>query len=121
LALMDSYIPVAIFAIVGVVFPLGAFILSKFVRPTVAVPAKYTTYECGEVPIGEAWHQYNIQYYMYAILFVIFDVEVLFFYPWAVVYFDLGIRVLAAGLLFLLIVFLGLLYEWKKGVLEWAQ
>jgi NADH:ubiquinone oxidoreductase subunit 3 (subunit A) len=121
LALLDNYIPVAVFALVGVGFPVGAFVLSKLVRPTVAVPEKYTTYECGEVPITEAWHQYSIQYYMYAILLVIFDVEVLFFYPWAVVYADLGFSVFAAGLLFLIIVFIGLLYEWKKGVLEWAR
>jgi NADH:ubiquinone oxidoreductase subunit 3 (subunit A) len=120
-AFLDNYIPVAVFVLVGILFPTGAFIASRFVRPTVKVPEKYTTYECGEVPITQAWHQYNIQYYMYAILLVIFDVEVLFFYPWAVVYADLGMRVFAAGMLFLIIVFIGLLYEWKKGVLEWAR
>jgi|TARA_B100000959_G_C14679531_1_gene500011 NADH:ubiquinone oxidoreductase subunit 3 (subunit A) len=121
LNLIDNYIPVIIFIIVGISFPLGSLILSRLIRPTIKNPEKFTTYECGEIPIGEAWHQYNIQYYMYAILLVIFDVEVLFFYPWAVVYFDLGFQVLAAGLLFLLIVFIGLVYEWKKGVLAWAQ
>jgi len=120
LPLYDNYIPVVIFAAVGLAFPAGALIFSRLVRPAVRpTPEKLSTYECGELPIGDAWHQYNVQYYMYAILLVIFDVEILFFYPWAVVYYDLGIGVLTAGIIFLFIVFVGLLYEWRKGVLEW--
>lgn len=117
--LHEYYVPVIVFAAVGIAYPVTALIFSKLVRPAKPTPEKLSTYECGEVPIGSAWHQYNVQYYMYAILLVIFDVEVLFFYPWALVYYELGIGVLTAGIIFLIIVFLGLVYEWKKGVLEW--
>lgn len=119
MSLYDNYIPVVIFTLIGLAFPAVNLILSKIVRPSRPNPVKLSTYECGEIAIGDAWHQYNVQYYMYAILLVIFDVEVLFFYPWAVVYYNLGIAALSAGVLFLLIVFIGLVYEWKKGVLEW--
>jgi NADH:ubiquinone oxidoreductase subunit 3 (subunit A) len=91
--------------------------ISKIIRPDKKEPEKYTTYECGETPFSIAWHQYNIQYYMYAILFVIFDVEILFLYPWALKTDNIGIFV--AGVLFLFIVFVGLVYEWKKGALQW--
>lgn len=106
-----------VFAAVGIAFPVASLILSRLLRPIKPTPEKLSTYECGELPVGGAWHQYNVQYYMYAILLVIFDVEVLFLYPWAVVYLLPG--AFAAGIIFLLIVFLGLVYEWKKGVLEW--
>ena len=117
----DYYIPVVIFLIVGLLFPIGAIIFSRIVRPVRPSPAKLSTYECGVFPVPRAWHQFNIQYYMYAILLVIFDVEVLFFYPWAVVYFKLGFDVFVAGIIFLVLLFIGLLYEWKKGVLEWLS
>ncbi|MBI5253797.1 MAG: NADH-quinone oxidoreductase subunit A [Euryarchaeota archaeon] len=114
----EYYVPVIAFVAVGVAFPAVSLILSRLLRPIKPTPEKLSTYECGEVPIGSAWHQYNVQYYMYAILLVIFDVEVLFFYPWALVYYEL-VGALTAGIIFLVIVFFGLLYEWKKGVLEW--
>jgi NADH:ubiquinone oxidoreductase subunit 3 (subunit A) len=116
----DYYIPVFVFLLIGLAFPAVSLVMSRMVRRSSPSAAKLTTYECGEAPFGPAWHQYNIQYYMYAILLVIFDVEVVFLFPWAVTFRELGTAPFLAMLLFLAIIVVGLLYEWKKGVLEWA-
>jgi len=115
----DQYIPVLVFLSIGLAFPVVSLVMSRMVRRSAPSVAKVTTYECGEVPFGPAWHQYNIQYYTYAILLVIFDVEVVFLFPWAVTFRNLGMAPFLGMLLFLAIIVVGLLYEWKKGVLEW--
>lgn len=117
--LLSSYIAVAIFLIVGLIFPAVLIWLNLILGPKIKEKDKKATFECGELPIGYAWHQYKVQFYIYAILLVIFDVEILFFYPWATVYAKYGYGVFFAGMLFLLLIFIGLLYEWKKGILEW--
>ena len=117
--MIDSYIPVLIFLVLGVIFPGLMIWINLKLGPKVKEGEKEETFECGELPIGYAWHQYKVQFYIYAILLIIFDVEILFFYPWATVYANYGCGIFFAGMLFLLIIFLGLLYEWKKGVLEW--
>lgn len=120
-SLLESYIPVVIFVLVGLAVPAAGIFVAGLLSPKNPTKEKATSYECGELPIGSAWHQYNMQYYMYAILLIIFDVEVLFLYPWAVMYIDLGWRVFYAMLAFLVLIFLGLIYEWKKGGLEWLK
>lgn len=77
------------------------------------------TYESGMVPVGEAWIKYHIQYYLYALVFVIFDVEVVFLYPWAVVFRSIGAFALAEIVVFILILGVGLAYAWRRGALKW--
>ncbi len=114
-----GYIPVIIFAIVGLVFPLVIFFSSSFVRPKNPEPEKYVTYECGILPFGDARIQHNVQYYLIALLFAIFDVEVVFLFPWALVFPSLGAIAVLEMFIFIFILAVGLAYAWKKGALEW--
>jgi NADH-quinone oxidoreductase subunit A len=82
-------------------------------------PTKYTTYECGMETIGESRIQFNFRYYFFALLFVIFDVQVVFLYPWAVEFNQLKLFGLVVMLVFILIMMVGFVYAWKKGVLKW--
>jgi len=93
-----------------------SFLIARH-RPT---KIKNSPYECGEKPVGSAWIQFNIGYYLFALLFLIFDVEAAFLYPWAVVLRTVGITGLIEIGIFLLVLILGLAYAWKKGALEWV-
>ena len=106
----------------GVAIVLGAFplILARFIAPKKPGPTKQHPYECGLESEGDPWVQFRVQYYVYALLFVVFDVEVVFIYPWALAWKSLGLIALAEMALFLLILSVGLTYAWKKGVLEWT-
>lgn len=89
-------------------------------RPRGGGPERRTTYESGIEPMGEAWIQFNIRYYMFALVFVIFDVETLFLYPWAVTFQRLGISAFLEVLIFIIVLLIGLVYAWRKGALEWS-
>ena len=117
--IFDYYIPVAIFLAVGLIFATVALFVSKLLRPDRPNPEKLTIYECGEIPIGDTRIQFSIRFYLYAILFVIFDVETIFLYPWAIVFFDIGLLGFIEMMIFLGILTLGLAYPWRKGVLKW--
>jgi NADH-quinone oxidoreductase subunit A len=117
--LQYDYIPVAIFVIVGLVFPLVLLLVTRIVRPTKPEPEKYVTYECSILPFGDARIQHNVQYYLFALLFTIFDVEVVFLFPWALVFPTLGWLAVLEMFIFILILVIGLAYAWKKGALEW--
>jgi NADH:ubiquinone oxidoreductase subunit 3 (subunit A) len=78
------------------------------------------TYESGVVPFGQAWAQFNVRYYLFGLIFVIFDVEVIYLYPWAIVFRQLGKFAFVEMLIFLVILMIGLAYAWRKGALEWA-
>ena len=108
-------------AILGVAFAVIAFTLNRMMRPRKPKAEKYTTYECGIDPVGEGWSHTQIRYYIFAFLFVIFDVESVFLFPWAVVFEDFAKagQVLVEMIIFIDILALGLLYAWKKKVLEW--
>ncbi len=108
-------------AMLGVAFAVIAFTLNRMVRPRKPRAEKYTTYECGIDPVGQGWSQTQIRYYIFAFLFVIFDVESVFLFPWAVVFenFAKAGQVLVEMVIFIGILALGLLYAWKKKVLEW--
>lgn len=127
--IIDNFIPVAIFLVFGLVIPLVIMFIVKQLSPRSKSPVKFTTYESGSVPTGSANMMFNVEYYAYAILFVLFDVELLFLYPWVTVYvndavttpgFSTGFSILAM-VVFVVVVLLGLLYEWKKGVLQWVR
>ena len=93
--------------------------MAWLLRPKKPNPAKNTTYECGMETIGDTWVQFKAQYYLYALIFVVFDVEAVFIFPWAVAYQKLGLYALVEMVLFVAILVGGLLYAWRKGALEW--
>jgi len=121
--IIDSYIPVVIFLIVSLIMPPAAMFIVSLLSPRNKSAAKYTTYECGSEPTGDARIQFNVEYYLYAIAFVIFDVEVLFLYPWAMVYMDHGITAIATieMLLFIVVLLFGYVYLLKKEALTWMK
>ena len=115
-----QYVTIGIFALVGMVLVFGTLSLARLVRPNVPTPEKYTTYESGIDPIGTGWSQANVRYYVFALLFVIFDVEAVFLFPWAVVFERLGTQAFVEMIIFIAILAFALLYAIKKKVLEWA-
>lgn len=108
-----------IFFTIGVLFVVGAFVASWLLAPHKPSPAKLSTYECGEEPVYSAWIQFNPRYYLFALAFVIFDVEILFLAPTLLVMKSLGRLAFGEIAIFLFILTLGLAYIWRKGVLEW--
>ncbi|MEI7025709.1 NADH-quinone oxidoreductase subunit A [Paenibacillus sp. y28] len=99
--------------------PIVALSLGRLLRPNKPTEQKMTTYESGNEPVGESHVRFNIRYYLFALMFVIFDVETVFMYPWAVAYDKLGLFALVEMLIFVLLLVVGLLYAWKKKVLQW--
>jgi NADH:ubiquinone oxidoreductase subunit 3 (subunit A) len=102
------------------VFVLGGLGFSYLVAPHRPGRVKNSSYECGEKPLGHARLQFNVGYYLFALMFLIFDVEAAFLYPWAVVLQKVGVVGLIEVVIFIMILILGLLYAWKKGALEWV-
>ncbi len=117
--IINDYSFVGLFFILGVLFVASALIASWCLRPRDPTPAKLATYECGEIVKGCARVQFNVSYYLVALLFVIFDIEVLFLVPWATVFRELGIVSYIEMMIFIVILVFGLIYAWKKGVFEW--
>lgn len=116
----SSFGPVGIFLIVGVGFVIVTLAIAKLIRPSRPSETKLEAYECGEPVIGNAWIQFNPRFYIFALIFVVFDVEVVFLFPWAVAYRSLGLFALIEVVVFIAILLVGLLYAWKKGVLKWV-
>ena len=106
--------------VVWLIAPEGVIARLRSPHKRARVRAKYETYECGVLTLGETWVRFRIQYYIYALMFVVFDIETVFLYPWAVAYGGLGAFALVEMVLFLIILFVGLAYAWAKGVLKWA-
>ncbi|MCP8617448.1 NADH-quinone oxidoreductase subunit A [Salirhabdus salicampi] len=115
----NSYLIIIIFMIVGFLLPIVALTFGKLLRPHKPTEQKMTTYESGVEPFQDARAQFNVRYYLFALLFLIFDVETVFLYPWAVAYEKLGIFALIEMLIFIVMLLLGLIYAWKKKVLKW--
>ncbi|MBI2094120.1 MAG: NADH-quinone oxidoreductase subunit A [Candidatus Omnitrophica bacterium] len=114
-----AYAFIGILAVVSVGFGVAPLVLSRLLSPKKPSPSKLAAYECGMVSEGDPWVQFRVQYYLYALLFVLFDVEVVFLYPWALVWKGFGPAMLIEMLVFIAILAVGLVYAWKKGVLEW--
>jgi NADH-quinone oxidoreductase subunit A len=112
---------IGIFILFAIVFVIFTIFFAGLLRPQRPNKTKLENYECGEVPMGGAWIQYNIGFYTYALIFVIFDVEVVFLFPWAVAFKQLGLFALVEMLIFLAILIVGLAYAWKKGALSWES
>ncbi|MDF2720345.1 MAG: NuoA [Paenibacillus sp.] len=117
----NNYVLVAIFLALGILLPIVALTLGRFLRPNKPTEEKQTTYESGNEPVGESHVRFNIRYYLFALMFVIFDVETVFLYPWAVAYDFLGLFALVEMLIFVALLVVGLLYAWKKKVLQWSS
>lgn len=117
---MMQYASVLIFLAFGLAFTVGTLVAAYLVRRYRPCPVKYMTYECGEVPVGQSWVQFNLRFYVYALLFLVFDVEVAFIIPWAVVFKELGLFAFVEMMIFIGILILGLAYAWRKGALEWT-
>jgi NAD(P)H-quinone oxidoreductase subunit 3 len=108
------------FLIISGVIPILAFLISRVLSPISKGPEKLSSYESGIEPMGNAWLQFRIRYYMFALVFVVFDVETVFLYPWAMSFDVLGVSVFIEALIFVLILIVGLVYAWRKGALEWS-
>jgi NADH-quinone oxidoreductase subunit A len=119
--MLVDYLPVLIFLVLGAVFvPLNLFI-GSLIRPKIYEPEKYMPYECGEESEGHLFNQFNPRFYIIALIFVIFEVELAFLFPWAILLRSLGWYGFAVGFIFLVILLLSLVYEWGKGNLEWIM
>ncbi|MEE8340881.1 MAG: NADH-quinone oxidoreductase subunit A [Candidatus Neomarinimicrobiota bacterium] len=110
-----------LFVIIGTVLLSVALLLAKIVSPSRPSKNKLSTYECGEEAEGSAWVTFNIRYYVIALIFIIFDVEVLFLFPWAVVFKELGWLAFIEMAIFLMILIVGLIYVWRKQDLDWVK
>ena len=116
----QQYIPVLIFAVLAAAFPAVTLLIFALLRPSSgAIGAKLKPYECGIAPEGDARGRYSVRFYIVAILFVIFDVETVFLFPWAVQYRTLGIYGLISMFVFLGILIVGYIWLYRKGALEW--
>jgi NADH-quinone oxidoreductase subunit A len=119
-SVLNQYGPIVIFAVIAAAFPIVLLWLAKFIRPSFKpTPEKVLPYECGITPESDARGRYTVRFYVIAILFVIFDVETVYLYPWAVQYQALGLFGLVEMLVFLGILIIGYVWLWKRGALDW--
>ena len=118
--MISEYIPIAIFVVVATGFAIFTLLFTSLIHPKKYNKVKLEPYECGIEPVTDARDRYSIRYYLVAMLFVIFDVETVFLFPWAVIMDDLAIFGLIEMMVFLFILVVGYFYAWKKGALEWA-
>jgi NADH:ubiquinone oxidoreductase subunit 3 (subunit A) len=118
--MLDKWLFIGIFVSVAAVFPLLPIVLARFVAPRKPNTIKQETYECGIETVGDTWVQFKVQYYIYALVFLIFDIETVFLFPWAVSFGVLPLFAVFEGVLFILILVGGLFYAWRKGALEWV-
>lgn len=119
--MLTEFGKILIFLILSIVFVIITLFISKIIRPNRPTREKYLTYECGENPEGSPWVKFNIRFYVVALIFLIFDVEVVLLFPWALVYKEYGIFGFLAGIIFLVVLGVGMAYEWRKGDLDWAR
>jgi len=118
---LTAHSSILVFLVVVVGFLAVNLVLWWVIRPYRHSEEKLTTYECGENPQGTAWIQFNIRFYVFALIFIVFDVEAVFLLPWAVVFRELGFLAFVEGLVFLGILVVALVYVWRKGDLEWVR
>jgi NADH-quinone oxidoreductase subunit A len=110
-----------VFMVVAILFVIVAILAAKLVRPARPSKEKLMIYECGEDTIGSPWVKFNIRFYVVALIFLIFDVEIVLLIPWALVYKEFGLQGFLVGAIFLFLLGLGMAYEWRKGDLEWIK
>ena len=115
----SAFIPILMMLIAGIGFAVFTLVASHFLGKRVNDPAKLGPYECGITPVGSARERFHTRFYLVAMLFIVFDIETVFLYPWAVVYKSLALFGLIEMLVFIAILLAGLVYVWGKGALEW--
>ena len=117
---VNEWMFIGIFFVLSWVFPAMPIIAARLLQPRRANTAKEETYECGIESLGDAWVQFKVQYYLYALVFLIFDIETIFLFPWAVAYNSLPMFAFFEMLIFIALLGVALVYAWRKGALEWA-
>jgi NADH:ubiquinone oxidoreductase subunit 3 (subunit A) len=115
----NDWLFIGVFLVLAPVFPALALIVPRLIAPKKPNPIKQQTYECGIETVGSSWVQFRVQYYLFALVFLIFDVETVFLFPWAVAFDQLPLFAVLEGVLFILILAFGLIYAWRKGALGW--
>lgn len=116
---LNQWAFIGIFAVLAPIFPALPIVAAAILRPNKPNVIKSSTYECGVETIGDTWVQFRVQYYIYGLIFLVFDVELVLLFPWAVAYNRLDLFAFGAGLLFIFLLTDALIYAWNKGVLEW--
>jgi len=117
---LSEWLLVGFFFLVGMIIPIGAITTAWILGPKKPNPVKQSTYECGIETVGDSWVQFKVQYYIFALVFLVFDVETVFLFPWAVKLGQLGLFAVVEGIVFISILIVGLVYTWRKGMLEWV-
>lgn len=117
--MLINYTGIFIVLLWGIIFPIILLWAQKLLSPNNPTPAKLLTYECGLDTQGDTWIRFKLSYFMYALLFVVFDVETIFLYPWAMQFQNLGVFGIVEMVIFMTILILGFAYAWKEGALEW--
>ena len=117
--MLGTYLPILLLVVVAVLFGLVSLTMSSLIGPKKFSAVKMSPYECGCEPVGTARERFSIKFYMIAMLFILFDIEAVFLYPWAILYKKLGLFGLVEMGVFIVILFVGYIYVWKKGALEW--
>ena len=117
--MLENYFPILMFILVGLAVGIGPLVLGLIVSPHKPDTAKNSPYECGFEAFEDARMKFDVRYYLVAILFILFDLEIAFLFPWAVVLQEIGLFGFIAMLVFLSVLVIGFIYEWKKGALEW--
>jgi NADH:ubiquinone oxidoreductase subunit 3 (subunit A) len=118
--MQNEWLYIGLFLIVGVALPSAALVLAWLISPKKPNPIKDSTYECGMETVGESWVQFKAQYYIFGLVFLVFDVETVFLFPWAVSLGKLPLFAVLEGIVFILILVAGLVYIWRKDALEWV-
>ncbi len=117
---MSEWTFIALLFIISLLLPAAPIVIGRILGPHKPNPLKNSTYECGVETVGDTWVQFKVQYYIFALIFLIFDVETVFLYPWAAAFGQLPLFAVFEGILFVVILVAGLVYAWRKGALQWA-
>jgi NADH:ubiquinone oxidoreductase subunit 3 (subunit A) len=117
--MQNPWLYIGLFLIIGIIVPIVPIVFSAIVAPKKPNPIKQSTYECGMETVGDSWVQFKAQYYVFALVFLIFDVETVFLFPWALTLQALPLFAVLEGIVFIMILVVGFLYTWRKGMLEW--
>jgi NADH-quinone oxidoreductase subunit A len=118
---LEVYFPVLVQALIGVGLAIGLVAASSMLGKKLKNKVKDSPYECGMAPTGNAEERFSVKFYLVAMLFILFDIEAVFLYPWVVVYKDLGMIAFAEMAVFVALILSGFFYIWKKGVLDWSK
>jgi len=117
--ILENYLPVLLFILVGLAVGVGPLVIGKLLGPTRPDAEKLSPYECGFEPFEDARMKFDVRYYLVAILFILFDLEIAFLFPWAVSIDAIGLFGFVSMMIFLAILVVGFVYEWRKGALDW--